>query len=94
MTICPSENELLTVEEFAAKLKVSRTTVFTWLKTGHLTEGKHYFKIGRIIRFVWDAGSFLGKPVRRKPEQATTSVKPVCTMKRHLPSEPAVNLDY
>ncbi len=48
-----SENELLTVEQFAERFQVSRTTVFGWLKNGHLLEGIHYFRIGRILRFRW-----------------------------------------
>lgn len=37
--------DLLTVEEFAERLKISRSTVFGWLKAGLLQEGKHYFRI-------------------------------------------------
>ena len=45
--------ELITVEEFAEKLKIGRTTVFQWLKDGTLVQGKHFIKIGRVIRFQW-----------------------------------------
>lgn len=51
--ILPSENELLTVEQFAQRFQVSRTTVFGWLKNGNLQEGIHYFRLGRILRFRW-----------------------------------------
>lgn len=47
-------SEVLTVEEFANKLHVSRATVFAWIKRGILIEGIHYFKIGRVIRFIWN----------------------------------------
>lgn len=47
-------SEILTVEQFALRLTMSRTTLFEWLKTGILVQGKHYFKVGRILRFVWD----------------------------------------
>ncbi len=49
----PSEGEFLTVEQFAQRLQVSRTTVFGWLKKGDLREGVHYLRIGRIVRFRW-----------------------------------------
>jgi excisionase family DNA binding protein len=49
----PSEREFLTVEQFAQRLQVSRTTVFGWLKKGDLREGVHYLRIGRILRFHW-----------------------------------------
>ena len=45
--------ELLTVEEFAERMKISRTTVFDWIRKGTLKSGRHYLKIGRIIRFEW-----------------------------------------
>lgn len=45
--------ELLTVDEFAERLKVSRTTVFGWLKNGDLRDGADYFRRGRILRFPW-----------------------------------------
>ena len=45
--------EILTVEEFAQKMKVGRTTVFQWIKEDVLIQGKHFFKVGRIIRFQW-----------------------------------------
>lgn len=45
--------ELLTVEEFAERMKISRTTVFDWIRKGTLKAGRHYLKIGRVIRFEW-----------------------------------------
>lgn len=45
--------DLLTVEEFAERMKISRTTVFDWIRKGTLKSGRHYFKIGRVIRFEW-----------------------------------------
>ena len=85
--------DLLTVEEFADKLKVSRSTVFGWLKAGQLQEGKHFFRIGRIIRFVWDAGLFL-KPRRRKSEGKKKEVRPVRHSVSGTHSQPGINLDY
>lgn len=48
-----SESDFLTVEQFAQRLQVSRTTVFGWLKKGDLREGVHYIRIGRILRLRW-----------------------------------------
>jgi predicted DNA-binding transcriptional regulator AlpA len=46
-------HELLTPEEFANKLKIGRSTLFEWIGKGILLPGQHYFKIGRVVRFVW-----------------------------------------
>jgi len=51
----PSTPELLTVEQFAQRLQVSRATVFVWLHKGVLAAGKHYLKVGRVLRFLWSA---------------------------------------
>lgn len=53
----PSPNlapaELLTVEEFAERLQVSRATVFAWMQKKILVQGRHFLKYGRVLRFVW-----------------------------------------
>lgn len=48
-----SSREILTVEELAQRLQVSRATLFTWMQKGILALGRHYFKYGRVVRFVW-----------------------------------------
>ena len=57
-------HELLTVEQFAEKMQVSRTTVFGWLKKGVLQESLHYFRVGRILRICWREGLFLNSQLR------------------------------
>lgn len=86
--------DLLTVEQFADKLKVSRSTVFGWLKSDQLQEGKHYFRIGRIIRFVWDAGLFLGSKRKRKTTRPFKSLGSTGLAARSTPSQSGINLDY
>lgn len=45
--------EILTPEEFAERLKIGRSTLFDWLGKGILVPGKHFMKVGRVLRFVW-----------------------------------------
>lgn len=90
-TTCHSETDLLTVEEFADKLKVSRSTVFGWLKSGLLQEGKHYFRIGRIIRFVWDTALFIG---RSKPKSRKQFLRPSAERTKRIPLQTGINLSY
>jgi len=47
--------DVLTVEQFAERLQVSRATVFAWMQKNILVQGRHFFKIGRVLRFVWNA---------------------------------------
>lgn len=44
---------LLTVQQFAQRLGVSRATVFNWMKRGILVQGLHYFRLDRVVRFPW-----------------------------------------
>lgn len=45
--------EILTADEFAQRLKIGRSSLFEWMRKGVLIPGKHYFKVGRVLRFVW-----------------------------------------
>lgn len=51
--IIPQPPELLTVEQFAERLQVSRATVFAWIQKQILVQGRHFLKIGRVLRFTW-----------------------------------------
>ena len=46
--------EILTPEEFAQRLKIGRSTLFEWIRDGVLVPGKHFVKIGRVLRFSWN----------------------------------------
>lgn len=49
----PFPLEILTVEEFAVKMKVCETTVWKWIRNGKLLPGRHFIQLDRIIRFHW-----------------------------------------
>ena len=89
----PNAQELLTVDQFAKLLKVSRTTVFSWLKTGVLLEGVHYIRLGKILRFRWVTDLLFRKMPkiisRPKPKKQPTSPG---LQKSSLVS--SVNLEY
>ncbi|GFE60621.1 AlpA family transcriptional regulator [Geobacter sp. AOG2] len=96
-SLSPMPQELLTPEQFAQRLAMSRTTLFEWLKTGALEQGKHYFKVGRILRFIWDESLLLkigmGGKVRKERKQVKPQ-RPKNKRQVHSPSERPVNLDY
>jgi excisionase family DNA binding protein len=87
-----TEFSLLTVEQFAERMQVSRTTVFTWLKNGELQESVHYLRLGRVLRFRWqedlffnsrppvarsDAGTNAPPPPARRPHDSQRGAAPV-----------------
>lgn len=47
------DRTLLTVEEFADKLGIGRSTVYAWMAEGKLVVGRHVVRIGKVVRIVW-----------------------------------------
>lgn len=47
--------DLLTVEQFAERLQISRATVFAMMQRGVLVAGRHFIRLGRVVRFPWSA---------------------------------------
>jgi len=45
--------EFLTFEETAERLNICRATLYNWMDKGVFTQGKHFFKRGRVVRFAW-----------------------------------------
>ncbi|GFE58741.1 helix-turn-helix domain-containing protein [Geobacter sp. AOG1] len=63
----------LTVDQFAERLQVSRTTVFGWMKSGAILEGVHYFRLGRILRFRWQDDLFFNnRPMSNSADNAAS----------------------
>ncbi len=53
-----SDMTLLSIEEFAKLMRISRSTAYNWLATGRLETGRHVLRIGRIVRIVWSKELF------------------------------------
>lgn len=81
-------NELLTVEEFAQKLKIGRSTLFDWVNKGILVRGKHFIKIGRILRFIWSDDMFASLA------EAAAVKQPAAARKKTSSITPGINWDY
>ncbi len=78
--------ELLTVEEFAARFRVGRSTVFSWIASNKMVQGIHYYKVGKTIRIPWslDLLSSLSE------DSAETVTPPV----KYGKNRQTINLDY
>jgi hypothetical protein len=84
----------LTVEQFAARLHVSRATVFGWMQRGVLQAGRHYVKFGRVLRFPWSP-ALVAELLHASSEQAVSPerVRPTPRQRRPVKGSP-VNWDY
>jgi excisionase family DNA binding protein len=95
-------SEVLTVEQFAERMQVSRTTVFGWIKNGSLREGAHYIRLGRILRFCWQEGLFFNSPAMPETCAGVADLLPSAEAlpyrKKRLCKKqgtaPAINLNY
>lgn len=85
--------DILTAEEFAARLKIGRSTLFDWISKGVLTSGRHYFKQGRILRFVWSDEVILSLLTASSQVAADQSARPVAKRGRKA-AKPGINWDY
>ena len=65
--------ELLSIDEYAKRLKVGRTTIFTWKKNGTLVPGQHYIQKGKIVRYIWARDVI--EEIHQKSEQDTENPK-------------------
>jgi excisionase family DNA binding protein len=89
--------DLINIEEFAKRLQVSRTTVFDWIKKGKLLPGRHFIKVGRVIRFEW--GPDLVKKLHEVsdvPSEASHDIKPQPTRSSRTSArrKAAIDLNY
>jgi len=88
--------ELLTVEEYAKRFCVGRTTIFDWKKKGILVPGHHYIQIGRTLRFVWSSEVICGL---HEGNSQNTENKKKQTIKSPMPktlsnNNSAINMEY
>lgn len=77
----PPSVEILTLEEFAEKMKVGETTVWKWIRSGKLRAGRHYIQIERVIRFHWCRE--LVERLHEDCAEALGEEEPITPRKRH-----------
>lgn len=88
----------LTVEEYADRVRVTRKTVYEWVRTGVLREGTHYVKLTRkALRFPYP--QCLEAPLHEaaeRQERAERIAREAQTEAAGAPTRrgPRVNLDY
>ena len=84
--------ELLTVDEFAKRLKIGRSTVNSWMHTGKLQPGEHFIRIGKTIRFPW--GSTLIENLLVESVPAIPPKSDLAPTGTKADTSGAINLDY
>lgn len=90
----PSDPELLTVEQFAERLQVSRATIFAWMQKKILVQGRHFLRLGRVLRFPWSdelVSSLLELSAQALP-LPSPPLSPVIVSRKKRPS--AINWEY
>ena len=88
--------EILTTKETLKRLKIGRTKLFGLLKKGTLLPGRHFFRNGRILRFVW--GPELIMAMHENPDNdpgpTNQGAKKSEMNKTRLTNKSSINLSY
>ncbi len=85
----PHDFEMISVEQFAVRMGVSRSTVFAWLAKGCLTEGKIFVRVGKTIRFIWSIEAIAAMSEKKASESLPEENEPLKSIRKS-----AVNLDF
>ncbi|MBA7709776.1 hypothetical protein ES703_118701 [subsurface metagenome] len=88
--------EIVTTSELLKRLKIGRTKLFELKKNGTFTPGRHFFKNGRVLRFVWGADLIEAIHENTDDEPSPTNQQPkrptMTTV--HATNKSTINLDY
>ena len=87
--------EMLDLRAFAERMKISRSTVYAWMKQGVLVEGTDYMHRGRILRFTWSHELVQRLMASSRKETQESPTQPERTYSSH-PARPGgqINWDY
>jgi hypothetical protein len=91
----PENIELLTIDEYARRFRVCRTTIFEWKKQGKLQDGRHFIKIGRILRFFWNINVIKDLHNLNNEKIEKTKADVTATRKIHgINAKSTINFEY
>jgi len=86
--------EILTPEEFAARLRIGRSTLFDWLQKGLLRPGRLFFKQGRTLRFFWSEETPQLVAELLASSQEFPGNAPARRLKKPVVAKPIINWKY
>ena len=91
-----SHFELLTVEEYAKRLQVGRTTIFKWKESGKLLPHHHFIQKGRVIRYIWELETIKSLHENDTPNSDSNNIDSdfVTEKKKHSKRKSPINLNY
>jgi len=88
--------ELLTVEEFAKRLHVGRTTIFKWKESGKLLPQQHFIQKGRTVRFIWELETIRSLHENDTPDSDSKNLESDFTTEKKKDStrKSSINFNY
>lgn len=88
--------EVLTTKEVLMRLRISRTKLFELKRDGSLIPGRHFFKNGRVLRFVWssDLIEALNEQPTETQSQKNRKSKGIKRNPKRFPKKSPINLSY
>ena len=91
-----SHFELLTIEEYARRLQVGRTTIFKWKESGKLLPQQHFIQKGRIVRYVWELETIRSLHENDTPDSDSKKLESdyVTEKKKDSTRKSSINFNY
>ena len=86
--------ELINIEEYANRLKVGRTTIFKWKQEGALIPGRHFFKKGKIVRYIWARDLIMEIHEKTKNIPQTIKQDPIGSKTKSPNKQSTLNFEY
>ena len=88
--------EMLSVEEYANRLHVGRTTIFKWKESGKLLPKQHFIQKGRTIRFIWELETIRSLHENGTPNSDSKNRDSdfVTEKKKHSKRKSPINFNY
>lgn len=71
--------EYLTIEQFAERMQISRSTAYGWLTGGQLETGRHVLRIGHVVRILWNED--LVRHLMQQSIAGAETIRPTLTRK-------------
>ena len=93
----PDSVEIITLEQFADKMQIARTTAFEWKRNGKLLAGRDFVQIGRVIRILWGAEllkRLLESTAETESEKVAERSKPKAKIVKPPKQKTAINFAY
>ncbi len=86
--------ELISPDEFIGRLGIAKSTLHLWRSKGWLVPGRHFLKLGLVVRYFWSLDRLLEIHEICNRDHSQQRLKRVKAPPSPLSTDERVNWDY